>query len=325
MSGPEASVDGAGRRVAGRYRLTSLVSAGGSGTVWAAVDEVLGREVAIKDVGASPFLDGPDRRPVREHTLREAQAASRVEHPAVVKVHDVLDDDGRLWIVMQLIKAPSLAELIGRNGPCSPHQVARIGLQLLGALRAAHARGIVHRDVKPSNVLVDGEQAVLTDFGIAAIDGETTPPAQETLVGAPSYIAPECICGEPASPASDLWALGATLYAAVEGRPPYRRDTAWAVLTAAVTCEPDPLSRAGMLAPLLTQMLSRQPAQRPSADRVERYLERLLSVCEAVDTEPDPTGDPVDAETSAIRIPPSAGAFGPPDREDVVRCRRSAP
>jgi serine/threonine protein kinase len=156
-------------------------------------------------------------------------------------------------------------------------------------------------------VLVNGERAVLTDFGIAAIDGEAIALAgPDTLVGAPSYIAPECIRGEPASPASDLWALGATLYAAVEGRPPYRRDSALAMLTAAATSEPDPVRRAGMLAPLLTQMLSREPAQRPDADHVEHCLRRLVVLGEDIEDDTAMTSDPVDAETTGFRISASA-------------------
>ena len=307
MGAFEGRDDGSGRRIAGRYRLTGLVNAGGSGKVWAALDEVLGREVAIKDVGASPFLDGPDRGPVREHTLREARAAGRVDHPAVVNIYDVVEQDGQQWIVMQLVRAPSLAELIERDGPCTPRRAAQIGLQLLGALRAAHARGIVHRDVKPSNVLINGEQAVLTDFGIAAIDGEATFAFPDTLVGSPNYIAPELIRGGPATPASDLWALGATLYTAVEGRPPFHRDGAVAALTAAASCEPDPISRSGMLAPLLVELLRKEPSQRPDADHIERHLSRIA----AFGGDPDgqaPPGDSIDDQTGAFRLRSGDGA-----------------
>ncbi|HET9944901.1 MAG TPA: serine/threonine-protein kinase, partial [Actinomycetes bacterium] len=255
--------------------------------------------------------DGPDRGPVREHTLREARAASKVDHPAVVHVYDVVEEDGRQWIVMQLIKAPSLAELLERNGPCTPQQTARIGLQLLGALTAAHAEGIVHRDVKPSNVLIDGEQAVLTDFGIAAIDGEATPFDDEVVVGSPSYIAPERLRGEPATPASDLWALAATLYATVEGRPPFSRDSALAIMSAVATGEPDPLSRAGILAPLLTRMLHRDPARRPDAAHVERELTRLATLGEHLDDRAITTTGPIDHDTTAIRpAPPTDGSPG---------------
>ncbi|HET8640731.1 MAG TPA: serine/threonine-protein kinase, partial [Pseudonocardiaceae bacterium] len=289
MSATDTGGRGLGRRIAGRYRLTRLINSGGSGSVWAAVDEVLGREVAIKDVAASPYLDGPDRRAVPEHTLREARAAGRINHPGVVLVHDVVEHDGRPWIVLQLVDAPSLAALVERDGPLAPHHAAVIGLQLAGALRAAHARGVTHRDVKPSNVLIDGDRVVLTDFGIAMIEGEAALCPPGTLVGAPSYIAPECVRGAPATPASDLWALGATLYAAVEGRAPFHRDDPIAALAATATGEPDPPGRAGVLTALLTRLLHREPGRRPDAAQVENDLRRLVA---AIDNRDEPVADP---------------------------------
>ena len=299
MTAAETGDCGAVRLLAGRYRLTRLINCGGSGAVWVAFDEVLGREVAIKDVATSPYLDGPYRRPVPEHTMREARAAGRINHPGVVPVHDVVEEDGRPWIVMQLVEAPSLAELIERDGPLAPHRVAAVGLQLVRALRAAHSRGIVHRDVKPSNVLLDGERVVLTDFGIAMIEGEANPAALGTLVGAPSYIAPECVRGAPATPASDLWALGATLYAAVEGRAAYQRDDPLAALAATASDEPDPLRRAGALSPLLTQLLRREPAKRPSAAKVERQLRRLVTATGEREPQPTTAAAPVGSPTAA--------------------------
>lgn len=266
---------GGDRVIAGRYRLLDVIGSGGAGTVWTAVDEVLGREVAVKDV-VPPWLGDHERELVRERTLREARAACRIDHPNVVEIFDVVEQDGRPWIVMQLIKAPSLAQVIEENGPCEPGQVAWIGLQLLGALRAAHAHGITHRDVKPSNVLVDGEHAVLTDFGIATIDGESSLTAPDTLVGAPSYIAPERVQGAAATAASDLWSLGATLYTAVEGHPPHMGQGLIAILTAVATGEPEPPVNAGALAPVLDAMLRKDPAQRPNAAQAERYLRRMV-------------------------------------------------
>jgi len=264
------------RLIAGRYRLTAVIGSGGAGTVWNAMDEVLGREVAVKDMVVPSWLGDKERALARERTLREARAACRIDHPNVVDVYDVVEQDDRPWIVMRLVKAPSLAQMIEESGPCTPGQAARIGLQVLSALRAAHTHGITHRDVKPSNVLVEGERAVLTDFGIATIDGESTLTAPNALVGAPGYIAPERVRGEPATAASDLWSLGATLYAAVEGRPPYVRDGMIAVLTAVANDEPDPLVKAGALAPVLEALLCRDPAKRPDAAQVERFLRRVV-------------------------------------------------
>jgi fructose-specific component phosphotransferase system IIB-like protein len=307
-----------GSLLAGRYRILRPVNFGGTATLWAAVDEVLGREVAIKEVSVPSFPGGPDRSPVREQTMREARAAARVDHPGVVSVYDVVEHDGRPWIVMNLVRAPSLAEVIDGDQPLSAAVAARIGLQLLDALRAVHALGIIHRDVKPSNVLIEGEHVVLTDFGIASIAGETTLTPADTILGAPSYIAPECVRGEAASPASDLWALGATLYAAVEGRPPFRRESAMAALVAAATCDPDPLSRAGVLGPLLGRLLRREPHLRPTADDVEHELRRIcdLSSAETPAPGPEAADHPVDDHTMAT--PPHPAPSGPTRRVALI-------
>jgi tRNA A-37 threonylcarbamoyl transferase component Bud32 len=281
VSGQEPAGTGIDRRIADRYRLTSVIGSGGGGTVWNAVDEMLGREVAIKDVVTPPWLDDGERELVRERTLREARAACLIDHPNVVDIYDVVEQDGRPWIIMRLVRAPSLAQLVEREGPCTPGLAARIGLQVLAALQAAHAHGILHRDVKPSNVLVDGDRALLTDFGIATIAGEATLTSPNALVGAPGYIAPERVHGEPASPASDLWSFGATLYTAVEGRPPHQREGVIATLTAVATDEPDPPKRAGALAPLLTALLGLDPVYRPSAEDVELFLRRVVSLTDA--------------------------------------------
>ncbi len=275
MDPSDTGRDATGCLLAGRYRIVRAINAGASATVWAAVDETLGREVAIKEVSAPIHPDRPDRHSLREQTLREARAAGRVDHPGVIPVYDVVDHDGRLWIVMKLVRAPSLAELIERDGPLDPRRTARIGLRVVDALRAVHALGIVHRDVKPSNVLIEDDHVMLADFGIAAIADETTPTPADTVLGAPGYIAPECVDGEPATPAADLWALGATLYAAVEGRPPFRRDGIVATLAATVLCEPDPMLNAGSLAPLLVDLLRRDRRRRPTAAAVERRLRRV--------------------------------------------------
>ena len=225
-----------GRVVAGRYRLTEVLGSGGMGTVWLAVDELLGRLVAVKEVSPPAHVTEAESQTLRERTLREARTAARLNHPNIVTVYDVVEDGSRPWIVMELVQAKSLRDIVQQDGPLSPRQAARIGLQVLAALRAAHRLGIVHRDVKPGNVLIDDDgRAVLADFGIArGLDGSTLT-TSEVLVGSPSYIAPERAHGEPGGPSSDLWSLGATLYAAVEGRPPYRRDGTVATLTAVAT------------------------------------------------------------------------------------------
>jgi eukaryotic-like serine/threonine-protein kinase len=301
-----------------------VIGSGGIGTVWAAVDEVLGRRVAVKDVVTPPWLSDEERTLLRERTLREAQAACRIDDPHVVTVYDVVEHDGRPWIIMQLVQARSLAEIIEDDGPCTPTHAAQIGLQVLSALQAAHGHGILHRDVKPSNVLVNDDWAVLTDFGIATIHGEAALTSPDTLVGAPSYIAPERVRGEPASPASDLWSLGATLYTAVEGRPPHLREGVLPILTAVATDEPDPPRHAGALAPVLAALLQKDPALRPSAVELEQELRRIVSgigdTSTALVAVPPaavpPTADDTQALPQAIppAVPPvSASTASPPD------------
>ncbi|HEY3261065.1 MAG TPA: protein kinase [Pseudonocardiaceae bacterium] len=256
--------------------MTELIGHGGAGSVWAAVDEVLQRRVAVKNVGAPPWLSMEGWQALRERALREARAAAAIGHPNVITVYDVVEEDNRPWIVMELLEARTLAQIIEDEGPWPPRQAAEIGLQVLAALQAAHGHGILHRDVKPSNVLVTGDgRAVLTDFGIATVEGDAALTASGLLVGAPAYIAPERIRGGTAVPASDLWSLGATLYTAVEGQPPYRREDPISTLAAAVYEDPDPTSAAGELAPLLAALLLRDPVQRPLPDQVERYLHRV--------------------------------------------------
>jgi eukaryotic-like serine/threonine-protein kinase len=284
MSGGETGyhpvVNGShGHLLAGRYRLHEMIGSGGAGTVWAGVDEVLGRRVAVKDVGGPRWADLEGQRAVRERTMREARAAALIDHPNVVRVYDVVEVDDRPWIVMELVDAPTLAQVIEEHGPRSPAEAARIGLQVLAALRAAHALGILHRDVKPSNVMVTEDRAVLADFGIATRDGDVGLTASGVLVGAPAFIAPERVRAEPGTqvgPASDLWSLGATLYNAVEGRPPYQRDGAICTIAAVVHDEPDPVERAGHLAPVLAALLRHEPELRPSATEVRELLLHVI-------------------------------------------------
>ncbi|NKZ06957.1 serine/threonine-protein kinase [Actinomadura latina] len=267
-----------GRLLAGRYRLESVVGRGGMGTVWRARDETLDREVAVKEVVLPAGLSDDERENRHRRTLREARASARLNHPGVVTVHDVVDEDDRPWIVMELVRARSLQGIVDEDGPLPPGRVAVIGRQIAGALRAAHAIGILHRDVKPANVLVaDDDRAVLTDFGIAQMAGDATLTGTGLIMGSPAYMSPERVNGDPAIPASDLWALGATLYAATEGRAPHHRSDAMAVLAAVMTQDVPPPKNAGPLAPVLTGLLERDPARRLSGDQAEEALKAVAS------------------------------------------------
>ncbi|MQY06927.1 Serine/threonine-protein kinase PknD [Actinomadura sp. RB68] len=266
------------RLLAGRYRLLAVVGRGGMGTVWRAHDEALHREVAVKEVVLHPSLSEEERAARHERTLREARASARLGHPGVVTVHDVVDEDGRPWIVMELVRARSLQEIIDEDGPLPPGRAAELGRQLVGALRAAHAVGILHRDVKPANVLVTGDgRAVLTDFGIAQLAGDATLTGTGLIMGSPAYMPPERVRGERALPASDLWALGATLYAAVEGRAPHHRSDAMAVLAAVMTQEVPPPRQAGELTPVLMALLDRDPVRRLGAAEAETAFARVAA------------------------------------------------
>ena len=263
-----------GRRIAGRYTLTEQIGRGGMGTVWRADDEVLGRQVAIKRLHARPELSVDELGTLFERTRREARSAARIAHPNVIVVHDVVDDDGRPCIVMEYVPGSTLADLL-KDGRTLPYQeVARIGLDMVAALRAAHAAGVLHRDVKPGNVLLGaGDRIVLTDFGIAMTDGTSTLTKTGEMVGSIHYMAPERIRGLTPGTASDLWALGATLYQAVEGRPPFRRVTAMETAYAIATDPVEPMKQAGPLEPLIEALLIKEPDERPTAAQTERALQ----------------------------------------------------
>ncbi|MFB4264242.1 serine/threonine-protein kinase [Nonomuraea sp. GTA35] len=270
--------DSAGLVVGGRYRLLKTIGKGGMGMVWHAHDEVLGRDVAVKEVLPPPNMSGPERDEFAVRTFREARAAGRVAHPGVATVYDVLEERGHPWIVMQLVPSRTLGALIRDDGPMPPAEVAGIGVQLLEALRAAHAAGVLHRDVKPDNVLLSEDgRAVLTDFGIATTEDEAPVTRTGILVGTPAFMAPERAAGGQARPASDMWSLGVTLYMAVEGHSPFQRDNALATLGAVMHAEPRPLARAGALAPVLHGLLRKDPAERMSLDEAERRLAAILT------------------------------------------------
>lgn len=259
--------------LAGRYRLVEPIGRGGMGKVWRAHDELLHRTVAVKELTAGLYVAQADRDVMHARTQKEARAAARIQHPAVVTVHDVLEHDDRPWIVMEYIDGPSLADAAKAAGRIEPREAARIGLHVLGALRAAHAVGVLHRDVKPGNVLLakDG-RVLLTDFGIAAIEGDSSITRTGEIVGSIDYLAPERVTGGTPGTASDLWSLGATLYTAVEARSPFRRTSPISSLQAVVNDEPPALRQSGALGPVITALLRKDPADRPSAQEAERML-----------------------------------------------------
>jgi hypothetical protein len=267
--------DDGGRLIGGRYRLAERIGSGGMGTVWRAVDELVGREVAVKQ----PRLPGDPHDAAQQRAYarlrREARAAAQVDHPAAVAIHDVVMEDGLPWIVMELIRGESLHEVLKR-GALPPAESARIGLGVVGALAAAHTAGVVHRDVKPANVLIGSHnRVVLTDFGIAHIQGEESLTVSGEFVGSLEFIAPERMSGNGAGPESDLWSLGVLLYAAVEGWSPFRRTTVESTLAAVLSAEVPPPVRAGELGRVIERLLSREPARRPAASEVAEALEAV--------------------------------------------------
>ncbi|MFC7384515.1 serine/threonine-protein kinase [Sphaerisporangium rhizosphaerae] len=267
-----------GRVVAGRYRLLEPLGQGGMGVVWRAVDELLLREVAVKELLGSAELTQPEREIFTTRTFREARAAGRLSHPGVAAVYDVFEDDGHPWIVMQLVPSRTLGAIVREDGALPPGRVAEIGLQVLAALTAAHEAGVLHRDVKPDNVLVTADgNAVLTDFGIATLEEDSPVTRTGTLVGTPAFIAPERALGGRAERASDLWSLGVTLYFAVEGRSPFQRGHMLATLAAVLYQEAAPFQSAGALAPVIEGLLVKDPAVRMRAPEVVRLLGEVAS------------------------------------------------
>ncbi|MER5436291.1 serine/threonine-protein kinase [Streptomyces sp. NPDC002588] len=264
---------GSERLIAGRYRLLSPLGEGGMGTVWRARDEVLHREVAVKEVRAPHGLAASDVERMYARLEREAWAAARVANRNVVTVYDVAMEDGRPWIVMEIVRGISLAELLDAEGPLEPARAAHIGAEVLAALRAAHEAGVLHRDVKPANVLLSNDgRVVLTDFGIATVEGTSALTMTGEVIGSPEFLAPERALGRTPGPESDLWSLGVLLYAAVEGNSPFRHDTPLSTLRAIVDEELPPPRRAGPLAPVIEGLLRKDPAQRTPADRAEQDL-----------------------------------------------------
>ena len=315
-----------GRIIADRYALKSPLGRGGMGVVWHARDLVLGREVAVKEVVLPPTLPDPERRTTQARVMREARAAARLNHPGAVTVYDVVRDQGSTFIVMELVRAPTLAELVRAEGPLPPERVAGIGAQVASALEAAHRAGIVHRDVTPGNVMVpeDGT-AKLADFGIASLHGDPRLTTAGLAIGSPAYMAPEQAKGEPTGPPTDSWGLGATMYYAVEGEAPFDQGSSIATLAAVVNQDPRPMRRAGPLAPLLTALLAKNPADRPPVTAL-RAGSRLLAASPAPPTEgrqargPDRTAPfppvPPASGVDPVRAPSPSTAPGPSPRSE---------
>ncbi|MGI8335016.1 protein kinase domain-containing protein [Actinomadura scrupuli] len=267
----------AGELVGGRYRLVEPIGQGAMGRVWRGHDEVLDREVAVKQVLFPYGLPEEQRESLIGRMLREARAAARLNHPGIVTVHDVVEHDGVPAIVMELLTGVSLGTAIEREGRLPPERVAGIGVAMLDALREAHAAGIVHRDLKPDNVLLAGRRIVITDFGIAGMADATALTVSGAVMGTPRYMAPEQIEGKPATAASDLWSLGATLYTAVEGRPPFAGPTLTSLYAAILTQGPRPPERAGPLTPALAGLLVKNPDDRATAEQTARALAWAMS------------------------------------------------
>ena len=299
-----------GRVIAGRYRLEAPIGRGAMGVVWRARDLLLDRDVAVKEVQIAETLTDEERANAYQRTLREAKTAARLNHPGVVSVYDVAEDEGRPWIVMQLVSAQSLDQVLATSGPLSPRRAAEVGRQLLSALSVAHAAGVMHRDVKPSNVLLGrDDRAVLTDFGIATFQGDPRLTQTGMVMGSPGFTAPERIRGEDASPASDLWSLGATLFAAVEGHGPFERRGSAITTMSAIINEDAPLApTAGALGPVIAALLRREPADRPDASAATRMITDVLPLLPAT-SGPEPAGYQATALSASSR--PEAPAPAP--------------
>ncbi len=309
------SVMGTGRLIAGRYRLQGPIGRGAMGIVWRGRDELLARDVAVKEVQISALAPPADAEAVYQRTLREARTAARLSHPSVVTVFDVVEENGSPWIVMELVEARSLDRVITEDGPLPPLEAAELGTSLISALTTAHAAGVLHRDVKPSNVLVTKNgRAVLTDFGIATFAEDPSMTQAGMVVGTPGFTAPERIRGDIATVASDLWSLGATLYAAVEGRGPFDRVGGSTVISAGVANEDAPRApSAGPLGPVIDALLSRDPRARPDATTATRLL---ADAATAARTGARPLGDGWLAASAVQTV--DAGAPALPDGAGVA-------
>lgn len=294
---------GGERVLADRYRLTGELGRGGMGVVWRARDDLLGREVAVKEVRAPAGLDEREVRQLYARLEQEGRAAARIIHPNVITVYDVVVSGGAPWIIMELVRGLTLAEILDADGPMTPQRAADVGGHVLAALRAAHTAGVLHRDVKPGNVLIANDgRVVLTDFGIAMIEGTSALTRTGELIGSPEYLAPERAMGNAPGPASDLWSLGVLIYRSVEGTSPFRRDTALNTLRAAVDDELPAPRRAGPLRPVLEGLLRKHPANRLDGSAAQRMLDTVAA---------GRTGPPSAADLPTVFGPPPVARTKP--------------
>jgi serine/threonine protein kinase len=323
-----------GRVIAGRYNLQHPIGRGAMGVVWRARDQLLDRDVAVKEVVISAMIGADERRNAYQRTLREARTAARLSHRGVVAVYDVAEEDGRPWIVMELVPSQSLDQVLVVEGRLPAARAGRIGQQLLSALAAAHSAGVLHRDVKPSNVLIatnrtgDGwdERAVLTDFGIAQFEGDPRLTQTGMVMGSPGFTAPERIRGSDASPASDLWSLGATLYAAVEGRGPYEQRGGAITTMSAIINEDAPIApHAGRLAPVIAALLRRDPSTRPSTSAAARMFSQAMPHLSDVTEEPPATSHPPTVRSAYVPAPADPVASAPVTSPDARSEEKPAP
>ncbi|MFI6658201.1 serine/threonine-protein kinase [Streptomyces sp. NPDC050523] len=326
----ETRQDNRDRLLAGRYRLGRVLGRGGMGTVWRAEDETLGRTVAVKELRFPSNIDEDEKRRLITRTLREAKAIARIRNNSAVTVFDVVDEDDRPWIVMELVEGKSLAEVIREDGLLEPKRAAEVGLAVLDVLRSAHREGILHRDVKPSNVLLESDtgRVVLTDFGIAQVEGDPSITSTGMLVGAPSYISPERARGHKPGPAADLWSLGGLLYAAVEGLPPYDKGSAIATLTAVMTEPLEEPKNAGPLKDVIYGLLTKDPAQRLDDAGARAMLNAVIHAPERKD-EPEPRADatkvvPLPAQPDGPEGGRSSGGSGGKRGEEAAEKLRGA-
>ncbi|MET7292174.1 serine/threonine-protein kinase [Streptomyces griseoloalbus] len=314
------------RVIAGRYLLEARLGRGGMGVVWRATDQLLGRGVAVKELPFDETLSAAEARRQRDRTLREARALAQLSHPHIIVVHDVVEDEERPYIVLELIEGPSLADRIAEQGPVDAAEAARIGIDLLGALRAAHTAGVLHRDLKPANVLLENgtDRVVLTDFGIAQVAGSTTLTETGSFVGSPEYTAPERMSGARTGPESDLWSLGALLCTALSGESPFRRDSLGGVLHAVVVDEIRPPAQAEPILPVVRGLLERDPDRRLDADRAEGMLRAFRETGRTPESAPldllPPDRDPPRRRPSARRDEADGGWSVSPE-ERAVRHR----
>jgi eukaryotic-like serine/threonine-protein kinase len=323
-----------GRVIAGRYNLQHPIGRGAMGVVWRAHDQLLDRDVAVKEVVISALIGADERRNAYQRTLREARTAARLSHRGVVAVYDVAEEDGRPWIVMELVPSQSLDQALVVEGRLPPARAGRIGQQLLSALAAAHAAGVLHRDVKPSNVLIatsrtgEGwdERAVLTDFGIAQFEGDPRLTQTGMVMGSPGFTAPERIRGSDATPASDLWSLGATIYAAVEGRGPYEnRGGAITTMTAIINEDAPVAPHAGRLAPVIAALLRRDPTIRPSASAAARMFAQVLPQLSEATEEPASRAHPPTVRSAYVPAPAAPAVSSSVTAPDARPALKPAP